>query len=416
MQKVDLNENPGAVIVSNSAYDLNALGAVRGLGIKGVRVTWMTPDRSRWFYSKYCQPIICPDFKRQKNCFIEFLVELGKKRKPVRDVLIPTSDASLIPISKNKILLEKYFRPMVCDWETTEKFIDKSKIYRIAEAVGVPIPKTFYPEDENETRRIAYETKYPCLVKPALSHIFRPRFKRKLFRVNTPSELVKTYQSLASKGFKMMIQEDIAGEDKDLITLNTVFNEHSEPLIVFMHRRTRQNPPRYGVVSLGESVWEPRIIHPCMKLLKAIGFQGIAHVEFKRDPRTGDFKFFEINGRSYLSISLPTACGVNLIYIAYRNAIGERIAPLTNYSCTYECGVKWLSFPSYIESMVKLRKIKNVPLTEWIRPILSRKITLGAFSCDDPAPFLMELNFLIKNLRGIVRTIGDKSLLYQGLL
>lgn len=413
---MDLNENPGAVIVSNSAYDVNALGAVRGLGIKGVRVTWMTPNRSGWFYSKYCQPIICPDFKREENRFIEFLVELGKKRKLAGDVLIPTSDASLIIISKNRTLLEKYFRPMVCDWETTEKFIDKSKTYRIAESVGVPIPKTFYPQDENEARQIAYEMKYPCLVKPALSHIFAPRFKRKLFRVNTPSELIKTYQSLASKGFNMMIQEDIPGEDKDLITLNTVFNEHSEPLIVFMHRRIRQNPPRYGVVSLGESVWEPRIIHPCMKLLKTIGFQGIAHVEFKRDPSTGDFKFFEVNGRSYLSISLPTACGVNLIHIAYRNAIGERIAPLTNYSCTYECGVKWLDFPSYIESMVKLRRMKNVSLGEWIRPLLSKKITLSSFSRDDPAPFLMELNFLIKNLRGIVHSISDKSLLHQGVL
>jgi predicted ATP-grasp superfamily ATP-dependent carboligase len=413
---VDLNKSPWAIVVSNHAYDVNALGAVRGLGIKGVRVTWMTPDRSRWFCSKYCQPIICPDFKHEVKRFIEFLVKLGKKRKPRRDVLIPTSDASLIPISKNKTLLEKYFRPMVCDWETTEKFIDKSKTYRIAESMGVPIPKTFYPQDENEARRTAYEMTYPCLLKPDISHIFTPRFKRKLFRVNTPSELIKTYHSLASKGFNMMIQEDIPGEDKDLITLNTVFNEHSEPLTVFMHRRTRQNPPRYGVVSLGESVWEPRIIQPCMKLLKAIDFQGIAHVEFKRDPRTGDFKFFEVNGRSYLSISLPTACGVNLIHIAYRNAIGERMAPLTNYSCTYECGVKWLDFPSYIESMVKLRWIKNVSLGEWIRPLLSKKITLGAFSRNDPAPFLMELNFLIKNLRGIVHSISDKSLLHQGVL
>ena len=413
---MDLNKGLGAIVVSNSAYDLNALGAVRGLGIKGVRVTWMTPDRSRWFYSKYCDPIICPDFRRQEKLFIDFLVRLGKKRKPVRDVLIPTSDASLVSISKNRILLEKYFRPMVCDWETTEKFTDKSKIYRIAESVGVPIPKTFYPQDENEARRIAYEMTYPCLVKPAVSHIFWPTFKRKLFRVNTASELMKTYQSLASKGFNMMIQEDIPGEDKDLITLNTVFNEHSEPLTVFMHRRTRQNPPRYGVVSLGESVWEPKIIHPCMKLLKAIDFQGIAQVEFKRDPRTGDFKFFEVNGRSYLSISLPTACGVNLIHIAYRNATGERIAPLTNYSCNYECGVKWLDFPTYIESMVKLRRMKNVPLGEWIRPLLSKKITLGAFSRDDPAPFLMELNFLIKNPRGIVHSISDKSLLHQGVL
>jgi len=400
-----LKENPGAVIVSNHAYDLNALGAIRGLGRKRVRVTWMTPDRSKWFYSKYCEPIMCPDFTREPNRFIRFLLELGKKGKLVGDVLIPTSDASLIPISQNKTLLEEYFTPMVCDWETTEKIIDKSKIYQIAESVGVPMPKTFCPKNEDEARRIAFKMKYPCLVKPAMSHTFVPKFRRKLLRVNTPFELAETYQSFATKGFKMMIQEDILGEDKDLVTLNTVLNKHSEPLIVFMHRRTRQNPPRYGVVALGESVWEPRIIHPCMRLLKAIGFQGIAHVEFKLDRRTGDFKFFEINGRSYLSISLPTACRVNLIHIAYRNALGEKMAPLTNYSCTYECGVKWLDFPSYIESMVKLRKIKNVPLGQWISPILSSKIIFGTFSLDDRAPFLMELNFLMRNLRRIVRIL-----------
>jgi D-aspartate ligase len=202
-----------------------------------------------------------------------------------------------------------------------------------------------------------------------------------------------------------MVQEDIPGEDKNLITLNTVFNDNSEPLAIFMHRRLRQNPPKYGVVALGESVWEPRIIDPTLKLLKAIGFQGIAHVEFKLDSKTGKFKFVEINGRSYLSISLPTACGINLIYLAYRNAIGKKIAPLKSFKCDYECGVKWLDFPSYFESIVKLRKTKNVHLWECIRPLLSRKMTLATFSSDDPTPSLMELNFLIKNLRKIIHIL-----------
>ena len=94
-------KNPGAVIVSNDAYDLNALGAVRGLGVRGVRITWMTPDRSMWFYSKYCDPIVCPEFTDEPTEFTEFLLRFGEKRTPIRDVLIPTSDASLIPISKN---------------------------------------------------------------------------------------------------------------------------------------------------------------------------------------------------------------------------------------------------------------------------------------------------------------------------
>jgi D-aspartate ligase len=395
----------GAIVVSNKAYDLNALGTVRGLGMKGVRVIWMTPDRSRWFCSKYCEPVSCPDFRSEPNRFIEFLKKLGEESQTSGDVLIPTSDASLIPISKNKALLEKYFRPMVCDWQTAEKFIDKSKIYQIAESVGIPIPKTFYAENEDEAKRVAYKMNYPCLVKPASSHNFVSKFRRKLFKVSTPHELIKTYRFLASNGFKMMIQEDIRGEDRDLVTLNTVLNRNSEALAVFMHRRIRQNPPGYGVVSLGESTWEPKTIQPSMKLLKAIRFQGIAQVEFKRDPRTGEFKFFEINGRSYLAISLATACRVNLIHIAYRSAMGEKIPALENYSCTYECGVKWLDFISYIESLIKLRASKKTSLARGIRPILTRKITLGAFSFNDMAPFLMELDFLLKNLREIARIL-----------
>jgi len=413
---VELNESPGAIIVSNHAYDLNALGAVRGLGIKGVRVTWITPDNSRWFYSKYCDPIICPDFTREEKRFIEFLIKLGKKRKPRRDVLIPTSDASLISISKNKTLLEKYFRPVVCDWETSQKFIDKRKIYPIANSVGVPTPETFYPQDEKDAKRISHEMKYPCLIKPSKSHLFGPVFKRKLFRVSNSSELIEIYHFLASKDFEIMIQEDIQGEDKNLIIVNTVFNKHSEPLALFMHRRIMQNPPRYGVVSLGESVWEPKLITPCLKLLKAINFRGIAQVEFKLDPNTREFKLIEVNGRSYLSISLPTACGLNLIHLAYKNAIDKNISSLTSHSCEYECGIKWLNLPSYIESFVKLRKMKKAAIREWVKPILNTKITFSTFSRNDTAPLLMELYYLIKNINKIIHTIGDKSLIYRELI
>jgi D-aspartate ligase len=399
----------GAVVVSSRTYDLNAIGAVRSLGMSGVNVTWVTPDRSRWYYSRYCKPIVCPSFKTDEDHFIQFLLRLGEKRKPIRDVLIPTNDAALIAISKNKMVLEKYFRPMVCDWETVEKFIDKIKIYKIAESLGIQIPKTFCPRDKDEATRIAYEISYPCLVKPTISHTFTKKFKKKLLKANNRLELLEMYSNLTSKGFRMMVQEDILGEDKNVITLNTVFNDNSEPLTIFMHRRLRQNPPKYGVVALGESVWEPRIIDPALKLLKAIGFRGIAHVEFKLDPRTNDFKFVEINGRSYLSISLPTACGINLIHLAYRNAIGEKLPPLKSYKCDYECGVKWLDFPCYIESISKLRRIENMPLGQSVRPLLTRKITLGTLSRNDPAPFLMELNFLIKNFRKIIYISSSSS-------
>ena len=103
----------GAIIISNKPYDLNALGAIRSLGQTGVNIIWVTPAQSKWYYSKFNKAIICPDFTTDEKRFIQFLLKLGKKRKHTRDVLIPTSDASLIVVSKNKKVLAKYYIPMI---------------------------------------------------------------------------------------------------------------------------------------------------------------------------------------------------------------------------------------------------------------------------------------------------------------
>ena len=381
-----------AAVVSNSADSINALGVVRSLSLEGLEVTWLTPDKSRWLYSKHCEPIICPDFTADGNRFVDFLMKLGAKRYTnSRAVLIPTSDDSLIPISKNRRLLEKYYYPLVCEWTDAAKFIDKSKTYQIAESIGVPIPKTYFPESENEVRKIAAEICYPCLLKPTSSHVFGKKFKVKLLKAKNSFELVQAFRFFSTKGFRMMIQEEIPGEDRNLITLNTVLNNQSQPLALFMHRRLIQHPPRFGVVALGESVWDFRIIEPSLKVLRAINFTGIAQVEMKYDSRAKTFKLLEINGRSYLSISFPTACGLNLIYIAFRNAIGERVPPLQDYSCQYECGRKWLNFPSFVKSVTSYWRDGNNSFGELIKPAISSRIIMSTLTKDDPRPIVTKL-------------------------
>ena len=149
------------------------------------------------------------------------------------------------------------------------KFIDKGETYRIASSISVPVPKTFYPENANEVAHLAPEIKYPCILKPISSHQFGPKFNKKLVTAKNAGELVRSYGYFKSNGFDMVIQEEIPGDDRNLITLNAVLNNQSEPLAFFMHRRVIQNPPKYGVVALGESVWEPRIIEPAMKFLES---------------------------------------------------------------------------------------------------------------------------------------------------
>jgi len=397
-----------AIVISNQGYDLNALGAVRSLGYEGVKVTWVTSEKSQWYKSKYCESIISPDFKLDEARFIRFLMDLGEKRYTrLRCVLIPTSDASLILISKNKTLLEKYFYPLVCNWSTATKFIDKRETYQIARSASVPVPQTFYPKNENEAAQIAHEIDYPCILKPASSHVFNTTFNKKLVSAHNANEMMCAYLWFKSNGFDLMIQQEIPGEDRNMIMLNTVLNDKSEPLAFFMHRRLIQNPPRYGVVALGESVWEPKIIEPAMNFLKDIKYTGLAQVEFKQDPRTKEYKLIEVNGRSYLSISLPTACGINLLHLAYRNVKGEHLPPLNQYDCQYTCGVRWLDLPSLISSIARTARTKNVSVKKLIRPILNtNKLVLASFSIDDPSPFLMEIKYYLRNASRIKQVLA----------
>ena len=381
-------KKPRAVIVSEKGSDSNWLGTARSLGRKGIRIVKLAPKN--WYNSKYCISVICPDMAEKPREFIDFLIELGDKRAR-KDALFPSSDNALILISKNKDILKKYFEPVASDWDTTEKIVDKSKTYNFAKALSIPVPETFVPKDMNEVSRIAKQVNYPCLIKPAGSHIFGPKFKIKLLKVNSETELIKKYKHLSSRGHKLLIQEEIPGGDDQIYYLGIVFNKNSEPLAVFTFRKLRQHPPHFGVGSFEESVWEPRIVDLGIRLLKGIKFYGIAGVEFKKDDRTGDFKLIEINGRSWTGNYLATHCGLNLSYIAYKDAIGEKQKPLNNYSCQYKLGVKWVHLSKDFLSMIKKRNKGETTFAKWLRSILTGKKTFAILSLDDPCPFISEL-------------------------
>lgn len=379
---------PRAIIVSENGFDSNSLGTARSLAEKGIRVIRLTPKN--WFNSKYCVSVISPHLAEKPHEFMKFLTKLGKKGT-CKDVLFPSSDNGLILISKNKETLKDYFEPVASDWDTTEKIVDKSKTYDFAKALHIPVPETFVPKDTNEVSHIAREIKYPCLIKPAYSHIFGQKFRIKLLKVNSKEELIKKYKVLSRGGNKLLIQEEILGGDKQVYSLGAVFSKNSEPLAVFLGRKLRQCPPHFGVGSLTESVWDQRVVELGIRLLKEMRFYGVAAVEFKKDNRTGDFRLLEINGRSWSWNYLATFCGLNFPYIAYKDTIGEKQKPLTNYSCSYKLGFKWINLSLDFRSMIKKRNIGEITFEEWLYSILIGKKTFAHLSLNDSLPFLSEI-------------------------
>src|SRR2546425_864839 len=70
------------------------------------------------------------------------------------------------------------------------------------------------------------------------------------------------------------------------------------PLAWLVARRARQFPMDFGRFSTYvETVDEPGIIEPSIRLLGSIRYTGLVEIEFKRDPRDGRYKVLDVNPR-----------------------------------------------------------------------------------------------------------------------
>ncbi len=94
----------------------------------------------------------------------------------------------------------------------------------------------------------------------------------------------------------------------------------------FQHRRLREFPASGGVSTLCESV--PLSLHAGQMakseaLLRSIGWQGPAMVEYRHDLATGTYWLMEINGRFWGSLPLASQAGAEFAWEQYRAAVRQ---------------------------------------------------------------------------------------------
>jgi len=95
---------------------------------------------------------------------------------------------------------------------------------------------------------------------------------------------------------------------------------------------------------------DPELRDRTQRLLRAIGFSGIAEVEFKWDAAAADYKLIEINMRPWDQHRLGAAAGVDVIHTAYCDLAALPVPPPTerNVSC------KWIAEDAFLMAVLRL--------------------------------------------------------------
>lgn len=382
-----------AIVVSGHTM---GLGVSRALGSMGVPVTLIQYDeRDTGHKSKHVQNVIrAPHPEKSEKQFVETLI--AEAPQFGRGLLIPTCDAALASISRNKGILDQYYIVAATEWNITKLFLEKKYTYDLAEKLGIAIPKTIIPHSIDDVKRYGATVMFPVLVKPSQSHLFTAKFGHKMVEVNDLKNMLEIYKYSVEAGLEVILQEIIPGPDSNGANYNSYFWDN-KPLVEFTAKKLRSCPPRFGSPRVVLSEIIPEITEPGRKILSAMGFYGFSCTEFKKDDRDGKWKLMEVNGRHNMSCLLATRCGVNFPYIQYCHLVYDEKPSAPRQ----KTGIYWIDLVRDIGCNIQYFGKEPFGIFEYIRPYLNPHID-AILDWKDPKPFAMRIKNIIKGSASIM--------------
>lgn len=312
---------------------------VRALGAAGIPVTvGEASQTSLAGSSRHCRRTVrYPSPADDGEQFVNFL--RGVLQGGGHEVLIPMTDITMQIISAERDSFQPMVRLPFPDRANVELVQDKREVLLRALQLGIACPETSVLREGERVEDVARSARFPVVLKPRYSRYYRDGgwTEGSVQFTHTPEALISAYHRMHAEIPYPLVQEKLEGEGRGVFLL--VWD--GELKAAFCHRRLREKPPWGGVSVYCESVpLDENLVGQSLALLRAVGWQGVAMVEYKVDRRDGQPKLMEVNGRFWGSLQLAVDAGMNFPLLLYRLATGEN--PPAQHD--YKVGVKsrWL--------------------------------------------------------------------------
>jgi len=374
------------VVIMNLFY--SGLAIARDMAGRGVRVIGLSAHPKIYGnFTRFCEVRSAPNSQEDSDELLRFLIAAAPELRGA--VIFPTRDLDVLFLDRHRTELQQHYRLAIPSAECLQRVVNKNILARAAQQAGLGVPRTLALGSREELPRVAHEGGFPCVVKPVSSHHWRESNNwqqvggRKAFLVNTPEELEKEYARVSVAHPEILVQEWIPGGTDNIVIVGAYVGKNSEPLAYFTARKIVQAPDDFGTGCIVRSEDIPDVLEPTIQLWKALGYRGMAEVEYKRDPRTGKLLLIEMNTRHWDQHALSRASGLNLSWTAYCDSIGMEVAPVK----TRTVRATWIAedaMLSYILQGIYHRNLKAGMLSSQ----LSGPRTYGIFSWRDPWPFV----------------------------
>lgn len=375
----------GAVVIGG---EHPGLGVARSLGRRGIPVIVIDDYRSISQFSKYVKHFVRVDDLRDERRAVDAVMEVGR-RYDLRDwVLFPTRDETVAAFSRYRDELTRFYRVTTPAWDTIKWAWNKGKTYELAIRLGIPSPQTFIPKCEQELE--AYYAKLPIAVKPAVKEQFFYGTGAKAWRANTVEELHRLYGEARKwvQPENILLQEIIPGNGQQQVSYCAFFR-NGEARNVLLARRQRQHPREFGrAATYVESIELPVIEEFSERLLKAIDYYGLVEIEFKQDPRDGQYKLLDVNARTWGFHALGRVAGVDFPYLLFADQTGLPVDTSRGIP-----GVGWLRLVTDVPAALSEIVRGGLGVGAYVDSLRKTRVE-SVFASTDPMPSIAEMVLL----------------------
>jgi predicted ATP-grasp superfamily ATP-dependent carboligase len=358
----------------------NGLAIVRSLGRRGIPVAVVAvagrlglPVVSR--YARYVVEV-APDLPgdRLGSTFLGLARRLGG-----RPVLLLDNEPMMLALEPHAEALGRAFR-LTLPLARSSELTDKRKQLAVAESLGIPVPRSWYPTSWAELGGVAPAANTRLIAKPLTAEA-RRWFPAKVLLADDGGALLGTLGSLAQTPTGLLVQEYVEGTDAEVcVALCFVPRGSGEPLIVTGRKVRQSGRGGGGIMTVGQLCDLPAVRTAAARLIAAFGYRGPAGVEFKRAPNGRDLYFIELSPRTERFHAMAWPAGVDLGWLAYRDAVVDEAPARPTVDRTRSD--YWIDFRSDVRTWRRVATPASL-----LRPYFGRK-QWAAFAWDDPRPWL----------------------------
>lgn len=331
-QELAVDRSVPALVVKVGQYSWHhgGVGAIRSLGRLGIPVYAVTEDRwtpaavSRYLRDRFVWRTTALE---DPAWLIEGLLDIGRRiGRPT--VLVPTDDEIAVLIAEHADDLRGAF--LFPDVEPTlpRRLASKRGLYELCIEHGVPTPWAAFPTNTDELDRVASDAAFPLVVKNLEA------FERHRARAVAGTTVVRNTAELHALArpwgpeFSVVLQDYLLRGDAEDWIVNAYCDASATCLVQFTGVKVRSLPPHAGMTSSACALPNPTLVEMTAHFVKRVGFRGAVDLDWRYDPRDGQYKLLDFNPRVGAQFRLfETDEGIDVVRALHMDLTGCDVPP-----------------------------------------------------------------------------------------